>query len=198
MSANGYDLILASKSLRRAQILDQMGVKYKIARHHVNERLDRSEDPKDYVLRMAKEKAMCGLSIIGSKKPVLGADTVVYMDRKIFGKPTNRQEALSMLSQLSGRKHYVYTSVAIADESTVKQVLTVSEVTFRDLDHNERLDYCNTGEPFGKAGGYAIQGFGAIFIAHLTGSYSGVVGLPIYQTCQLLKVFRVPFWQNKG
>ena len=102
-----------------------------------------------------------------------------------------------MLSELSGRKHYVYTSVAIADGSTVKQRLTVSEVTFRDLDHNERVDYCNTGEPFGKAGGYAIQGFGAIFIAHLTGSYSGVVGLPIYQTCQLLKVFRVPFWQNK-
>ena len=197
MSANGYDLILSSSSLRRAQILDQMGVRYKISRHHVNELRDRSEGPEDYVLRMAEEKAMCGLSLIGFKKPVLGADTIVYLDRKIFGKPANLQEALSMLRELSGRKHCVYTSVAIADGSIVEKRLAVSEVTFRDLDHNERLDYCNTGEPFGKAGGYAIQGFGAIFIKHLTGSFSGVVGLPIYQTSQLLKVFRVPFWQNK-
>ena len=129
--------------------------------------------------------------------PVLGADTIVNLDRKIFGKPKTLKEATTMLGELSGRKHFVYSAVAIANRTAIEQRLAISEVTFRDLDYKERLDYCNTGEPFGKAGGYAIQGLGAIFVKHVSGSYSGVVGLPIYQTYELLKIFHVPVWKNK-
>ena len=197
MAANRFDLILASTSLRRAQILRQMGVSFEFAQHNVNERSDRFENPRDYVLRVAKEKAMGGLSISGGNKPVLGADTIVCLDRKIFGKPENLQEALSMLKQLSGRKHSVYSAIAIANGRTIEHRVVVSEVTFRDLDYNERVDYCSSGEPYGKAGGYAIQGLGAIFVKHLNGSYSGVVGLPIYQTYELLKIFKVPFWKDR-
>ena len=174
-----------------------MGVSFEFAQHNVNERSDRFENPRDYVLRVAKEKAMGGLSISGGNKPVLGADTIVCLDRKIFGKPENLQEALSMLKQLSGRKHSVYSAIAIANGRTIEHRVVVSEVTFRDLDYNERVDYCSSGEPYGKAGGYAIQGLGAIFVKHLNGSYSGVVGLPIYQTYELLKIFKVPFWKDR-
>ena len=197
MASRSFDIILASASVRRAKILRQMGVRYEIAKNTVDERYTRHESPQDYVLRLAREKAQQGLSITGPDMPVLGADTIVNLDRKIFGKPKTLKEATTMLGELSGRKHYVYSAVAIANGTAIEQRLAVSEVTFRDLDYKERLDYCNTGEPYGKAGGYAIQGLGAIFVRHISGSYSGVVGLPIYQTYELLKIFHVPVWKNK-
>ena len=197
MASRSFDIILASASVRRAKILRQMGVRYEIAKNTVDERYTRHESPQDYVLRLAREKAQQGLSITGPDMPVLGADTIVNLDRKIFGKPKTLKEATTMLGELSGRKHYVYSAVAIANGTAIEQRLAVSEVTFRDLDYKERLDYCNTGEPYGKAGGYAIQGLGAIFVKHISGSYSGVVGLPIYQTYELLKIFHVPVWKNK-
>ena len=150
-----------------------MGVSFEIAQPNVNERSDRYENPRDYVLRVAKEKAMGGLSISGCNKPVLGADTIVRLDRKIFGKSENFQEAQSMLKQLSGRKHSVFSAVAIANGRTIEHRVVVIEVTFRDLDCDERMDCCRCGEPCGIAGGYAIQGLGAIFVKHLNGSYSG-------------------------
>ena len=197
MASRSFDIILASASVRRAKILRQMGVRYEIAKNTVDERYTRHESPQDYVLRLAREKAQQGLSITGPDMPVLGADTIVNLDGKIFGKPKTLKEATTMLGELSGRKHYVYSAVAIANGTAIEQRLAVSEVTFRDLDYKERLDYCNTGEPYGKAGGYAIQGLGAIFVKHMSGSYSGVVGLPIYQTYELLKIFHVPVWKNK-
>ena len=197
MASRSFDIILASSSVRRAKILRQMGVRYQIAQNTVDERYTRHESPQDYVLRLAREKAQQGVSIMDPDMPVLGADTIVNLDRKIFGKPKTPKEATTMLGELSGRKHFVYSAVAIANRTAIEQRLAVSEVTFRDLDYKERLDYCNTGEPFGKAGGYAIQGLGAIFVKHVSGSYSGVVGLPIYQTYELLKIFHVPVWKNK-
>jgi septum formation protein len=197
VASRSFDIILASASVRRAKILRQMGVRYQIAKNMVDERYTRHESPQDYVLRLAREKAQQGLSIMGPDMPVLGADTIVNLDRKIFGKPKTLKEATIMLGELSGRKHFVYSAVAIANGTAIEQRLAVSEVTFRDLDYKERLDYCNTGEPYGKAGGYAIQGLGAIFVKHVSGSYSGVVGLPIYQTYELLKIFHVPVWKNK-
>ena len=197
MASRNFDIILASASVRRAKILRQMGVRYQIAQNTVDERYTRNESPQDYVLRLAREKAQQGLSIMDPDMPVLGADTIVNLDRKIFGKPKTLKEATTMLGELSGRKHFVYSAVAIANRTAIEQRLAISEVTFRDLDYKERLDYCNTGEPFGKAGGYAIQGLGAIFVKHVSGSYSGVVGLPIYQTYELLKIFHVPVWKNK-
>ena len=197
MASRSFDIILASASARRAKILRQMGVRYQIAQNTVDERYTRHESPQDYVLRLAGEKAQQRLSIMDPDMPVLGADTIVNLDRKIFGKPKTMKEATTMLGELSGRKHFVYSAVAIANRTAIEQRLAVSEVTFRDLDYKECLDYCNTGEPYGKAGGYAIQGLGAIFVKHVSGSYSGVVGLPIYQTYELLKIFHVPVWKNK-
>ena len=146
MVANRCDLILASTSLRRAQIFRQMGVSCEIAQHHVNERCDRDENPRDYSLRVAKEKALGGLSISGVNKPVLGADTIVYLERKIFGKPESLQKALSMLEQLSRGKHYVYSAVAIANGCIIEHLVVFSEVTLRGLDYNERADYFRSGK----------------------------------------------------
>lgn len=149
-----------------------------------------SELPADYVARIAYAKADIGWQRVCQRgllrHPVLGADTTVILDNEILGKPVTTENAISMLEKLSGRTHLVLTSVALAYQDEIHQLTSVSEVTFKSLSRHEMVLYAATGEPLDKAGGYAIQGRGAIFIRHLTGSYTGVMGLPIFETAELL------------
>ncbi len=180
-------LYLASRSPRRRELLDQIGVPYKCLDVEIDEHWNGQERAADYVARLAREKAEVGKASLVSQNshPVLAADTAVVLDDVILGKATTEAEALSMLRQLSGRCHQVYTGVALAAEQTMVEVC-LSRVCFRPTTEEERDIYVQTGEPFGKAGGYAIQGRGAIFIERLEGSYSGVMGLPLFETAELL------------
>jgi septum formation protein len=189
------DLILASASPRRAEILEQIGVSFQIVPADIDETPMSQELPIDYVQRMAQEKAKRVIdSVAGSSMVVLGADTSVVLGSKIYGKPKNSEEALAMLADLSGKTHQVLTAVAMGDNQRCVIKLSATDVEFRELDPRECLDYWKTGEPLDKAGGYAIQGLGAVFVEKISGSFSGVVGLPIEQTAQLLQAFKVPIW----
>ncbi|MDE0841428.1 MAG: Maf family protein [Porticoccaceae bacterium] len=194
MVTDAIDLFLASGSPRRSQMLAQMGVKFSVLANDVDESLQATEAPRAYVSRLAMAKAERGFSNTLSSIPVLGADTVVVLGQQIFGKPCNSNEAHSMLTALSGRVHSVITAVAVTNGLTTATRVSTSDVRFRKLTGDERRDYVATGEPMGKAGGYAIQGFGGIFVEHLAGSYSGVVGLPVDLTHQLLQLFGVSVW----
>ena len=130
----------------------------------------------------------------GPAAPVLGADTAVVLDGRIIGKPADREDAARMLGELSGRTHAVLTAVAICDAAGTVWRMSRSEVTFRAIDPSERGAYADSGEPLDKAGGYAIQGFGAVFVEQLNGSYSGVMGLPLFETAALLRGAGVPRW----
>lgn len=191
------ELILASASPRRAEILQQIGVDFRIASSDINETPMLQESAFDYVQRMAKEKAQHVInSIADSSAVVLGADTTVVLDSKIYGKPKNQEDGLAMLMALSGNTHQVLTAVAMGNKQQCLLRLSSTDVKFRDLDSKECTAYWHTGEPNDKAGGYAIQGLGAVFVEKISGSFSGVVGLPIDQTAQLLKIFDVPIWGN--
>ena len=181
------NVFLASRSPRRAVLLEQLGVSFLPLPVDVDERRRLNETPADFVCRLALEKAHCGWSMLAAtgRGPVLGADTAVVLDRHVFGKPITAAEAESQLEALSGRCHEVLTAVAlVAPAESV--LLSRSRVWFRELRKEERRRYCATGEPLDKAGSYAIQGLGAIFVARLEGSYSGVMGLPLFETSQLL------------
>lgn len=189
------DLILASASPRRAEILQQIGVAFQIAPADIDETPMPQELPIDYVQRMAQEKAQYVIdSVANSSTVVLGADTSVVLGCKIYGKPKNQEEALVMLADLSGKTHQVLTAIAMGNNQRCVIKLSATDVKFRELDPEECLDYWKTGEPSDKAGGYAIQGLGAVFVEKINGSFSGVVGLPIEQTSQLLQTFKVPIW----
>lgn len=189
------ELILASASPRRAEILQQIGVDFQIEPADIDETPMLQESPADYVKRMAQQKAQHVIdSITGSSSVVLGADTSVVLGYKIYGKPKNQQEAMAMLAALSGKTHQVLTAVAMGNKQRCLLKFSTTDVKFRELDPKECLDYWNTGEPADKAGGYAIQGLGAVFVEKISGSFSGVVGLPIEQTAQLLRTFNVPIW----
>ena len=189
------DLILASASPRRAEILQQIGVAFKIAPANIDETPMSQELPVDYVQRMAQEKMQHVIdTVAGSSTAVLGADTSVVLGSKIYGKPKNQQEAMAMLANLSGKTHQVLTAVAMGNNQRCVLKLSATDVTFRELDPRECSDYWETGEPLDKAGSYAIQGLGAVFVDKISGSFSGVVGLPIEQTSQLLQTFKVPIW----
>lgn len=189
------DLILASASPRRAEILRQIGVAFQIVPADIDETPMSQELPTDYVRRMAREKTQHVIdSIAGSSTVVLGADTSVVLGCKIYGKPKNQDEGMAMLADLSGKTHQVLTAVAMGNKQSCVLKLSATDVKFRDLDPEECLKYWKTGEPLDKAGGYAIQGMGAVFIEKISGSFSGVVGLPIEQTSQLLQTFNVPIW----
>jgi septum formation protein len=179
---------LASLSPRRQELLQQIGVHYEVLPVDVDETPAAGESAEDYAQRLALAKAGAGWSLLVEKKrlPVLGADTVVVANGTIMGKPRDRQQAIAMLQALSGSTHEVLTAVAIvADRSLVQ--LSSSRVTFRVLSLSECEAYWETGEPADKAGAYAIQGLGAVFIARLEGSYSGVMGLPLFETAELLQ-----------
>jgi len=190
-----YDLILASSSPRRAEILSQLGVNFKVLPAEIDETPFANESAVDYVQRMALEKAMKVIDTASDNCPVLGADTSVVLGSKIFGKPKNFNDALTMLDALSGNTHQVLSSVVLGNKEECKQLLSSTEVRFRTISPQECHTYWQTGEPKDKAGSYAIQGYGAIFVESIRGSYSGVVGLPIAETEQLLRQFNVPIWQ---
>jgi septum formation protein len=152
------------------------------------------ETPAALVRRLARAKALEGRSRHDSTRPVLGADTVVVLDGQVFGKPRDRDDALRMLMALGGHEHQVLTAVAVvaAARSPVLEALSVSSVKMRLISAPEAGAYWDSGEPAGKAGAYAIQGLGAMFIEHIAGSYSGVMGLPLYETARLLQAVQPP------
>jgi septum formation protein len=191
---------LASGSPRRRQLLQQIGVPFQVLSVTVDESIAAGEEPLTYVSRLAVAKAEAGLArsaVAGAgERPVLAADTAVVIGREILGKPAGREDAVRMLRLLSGRTHEVLTSIALAAGGRTCCCVSRSEVTFRDITCAEASDYWDTGEPGDKAGGYAIQGLGAVFVAQLRGSFSGVMGLPLFETAGLLEAAGVPRWAD--
>lgn len=182
-------LYLASKSPRRRELLAQIRVAFECLDVDVPEVLAPGEAPEAFVRRLARDKAGAGLEIVADADAgarVLGADTIVLIDDLVLGKPRDRDEGLAMLARLSGRKHRVLSAVALATGGDIRTELSDSEVEFREIGAAERERYWDSGEPADKAGGYAIQGAATLFVKHLSGSYSGVMGLPLYETGKLL------------
>jgi septum formation protein len=190
------DLILASASPRRSDLLQQIGVRFAVAAENIDESQRPAEPAVDYVARLAVEKAQSSWHRHAPKIPVLGADTIGLWNNKIFGKPVDCDDAVAMLQSLSASTHQVLSAVAIVNAHGSEVAVSKTSVTFRTISIDECLKYWQTGEPQGKAGAYAIQGFAATFVAHLEGSYSGVVGLPLMETQRLLEKFNVPTWQQ--
>jgi septum formation protein len=188
-------LVLASASPRRRELLWQIGVPHQVAVADIDERPLAGEAAADCVQRLARAKAQC---IWREGLPVLGADTAVVLDGQMLGKPRDRGAALAMLARLSGRTHRVLTAVALVNQRGAQLRLSESEVQFRQLAPAECALYWDSGEPRDKAGGYAIQGLAAVFISALHGSYSGVMGLPLFETAALLDAAGVPRWQVAG
>jgi septum formation protein len=182
-------IFLASRSPRRHQLLQQIGIDFEVIDVVIDEHWDGNELPRLHVERLALEKAQAGKNKINITGPcaILGADTAVVLDNLVLGKAENREQAILMLTQLSGRMHHVYSSVALITEFRDQVQTNVSRVCFRPLSREEIECYCGTEEPIGKAGGYAIQGCAAAFIERLEGSYSGVMGLPLFETANLLR-----------
>jgi len=181
-------LYLASASPRRRQLLEQLGLRFEVAVADVDETPLPGEAPADYVLRLARAKAEAVARRLGSPAaPVLAADTAVVLETAILGKPRDREDGLAMLARLSGRRHQVLSAVALWQAGRLETTLSRSEVRFRGISAQEARSYWESGEPADKAGGYAIQGLGALFVEHLEGSYSGVMGLPLFETAELLQ-----------
>lgn len=191
-------LYLASGSPRRRELLTQIGVPFVPLSVAIDETPAPDETPAAYVERLARGKAAAGLASLADRQAVvLGADTTVVLDGRILGKPGERAEALAMLQALGGREHEVLTAVALAAVGRSAVRVVRSRVAFRPLTSAEAEAYWATGEPLDKAGGYAIQGFAAVFVSSLEGSYSAVVGLPLCETAQLLAEFGIPCWQQQ-
>jgi septum formation protein len=195
-------IYLASRSPRRRELLSQIGVRYHLLLFRsrpesppdVDEAILPNEQPDGYVERVARAKAQAGWRLLRLRNlpfaPVLAADTAVTLDNLILGKPADRKQAAEMLAALSGRRHEVLTAVALMRDERVDSLISRSEVQFKQLTPEEIAQYVASGECDDKAGGYAIQGRAARFIIELRGSYSGVVGLPLYETSQLLEKLR--------
>jgi len=194
------ELYLASTSPRRSELLAQIGVQISIFSVDTDESPIVGEIPSAYVLRLAEAKAQAGWEYMVANRlpelPVLGADTTVVLGDRALGKPVNQEDCIQSLMSLSGRTHQVLTAVAIKKANVVVSELSVTNVTFKELTPDLLEQYWLTGEPQDKAGGYGIQGFGAVFVDKIEGSYSGVVGLPIEKTVLLLNQFNVGMWQN--
>lgn len=194
-------LYLASRSPRRRELLHQIGIDFDTVVFRDGARADSEtdetplsgEDPVAYVERVTRAKAMHGLKIVEERRlpmrPVLAADTTLELDGQIIGKPADMADAATILRRLSGRTHRVLTGVAVDHLGRTEFVLSTSEVTFREIDDEEIRHYVLTGEPLDKAGAYGIQGRAGLFVAHLSGSYTGVMGLPVCETGELLKRF---------
>lgn len=195
---------LASRSPRRRELLTLMGVQFDTIVFRNPPREDReidetplaAEDPLAYVERVARAKAEHGWRIVGWRRmlsqPVLAADTTLEFEGMIIGKPADADDACTILRRLSGKTHRVLTAVAVAFEGRVDSLLSLSEVRFGNLEDSRIRDYVATGEPLDKAGAYGIQGRAGLFVEHLSGSYSGVMGLPVYETGVLLRRFGFP------
>jgi septum formation protein len=184
-------LYLASRSPRRWQLIEQLGVGFEVLDVSVPEVRAAGESPADYVSRVARAKAHAGLAALAAQPQavVLGADTEVVLDDEVFGKPVDAAGATAMLARLSGRTHEVVSTVWLVDARREASASCVSQVRFAALAAADIDAYVATGEPFGKAGAYAIQGRAAAFVEHLDGSYSGVMGLPLFETAALLRRF---------
>ncbi len=191
-------LYLASTSPRRCELLAQLGVVVEVVSQDVSEIRLATESPESYVQRLALEKASSGLNNLGgdSSCPVLGADTVVVVENEVLGKPADKADAMAMLQRLSGRSHRVLSAVAVVGRDDLgqdRQEVRISEsrVQFRAIAAKECEAYWDTGEPTDKAGSYAIQGLAAVFVERIEGSYSGVMGLPLFETGELLQQFGI-------
>jgi septum formation protein len=192
-------IYLASKSPRRRELLQQVGIRFEVlelkeepgSHGAVSEIPHDAEVPEKYVARVAREKADSGWAAVLwrdlPRRPVLAADTTVTIDGKILGKPANHEEAMLMLQLLSGRTHQVLTALAVRFDEQVNEVLHRSEVRFTELSETSMRAYCDLPEPYDKAGGYGIQGHAAQFIEHISGSHSGIMGLPLFETTRLLE-----------
>ena len=179
-------IILASASPRRAELLQQIGLKFSVRPADIDETPEPDETPEHYVERLAREKAL----VVAGSSPeclVLGSDTSVVLDGEILGKPSDFTEARETLARLSGATHQVMTAVALASEGQCQSVLVITEVCFRQLSTAEIDAYVASGEPLGKAGAYGIQGRAAEFVERIDGSYSGIMGLPLFETAALLR-----------
>jgi len=198
-------IYLVSKSPRRRELLKQMGINFELlllrefpsVRADVDETPRANEQAEEYVVRLAREKAEIGAQRIRERHlpllPVLSADTTVVLDNEIIAKPRNPEDAIAILTRLAGRSHRVCSGVAVASGQHIVSALSVTEVEFRALSEQEIRNYVATGEPMDKAGAYAIQGKAAAFISNILGSYSGVMGLPLFETISLLKQVGVSF-----
>lgn len=200
-SDTSADIYLASSSPRRKMLLKQIGVRFTVLSVAIEESRDTGETPLDFVQRMAREKAQAGWELPKTvsherSKPVLGADTIVLHQGVVMGKPHDRIAAKKMLLSLSESMHQVITAVCIVDGEQCQEAYCCTDVKFRSISEIEAERYWDTGEPKDKAGGYGIQGLGAVFVNNIDGSYSSVVGLPIAETMVLLGKFSIPWWQS--
>ena len=201
---NHRPFYLASASPRRRELLAQAGYAPDVLRLAVERAVDETplpgEPPLVYVKRLARDKALAGVAELSAgglgTAPVLGADTTVALSGEIFGKPADADEAVAMLSRLSGREHQVLTAVALAEGEHVDLRISVSRVRFSRVTDAQIRAYAATGEPMDKAGAYGIQGRAACFVEHLEGSYSGVMGLPLFETADLLAQFGIFNWKE--
>ncbi|MHB8623772.1 MAG: Maf family protein [Sulfuricaulis sp.] len=186
-----FKLYLASASPRRRQLLQQLGIVFDAIPSNLPEVRATGESPADYVMRLARDKAQYVVRHVIEHGlpayPVLGADTEVVLDSEILGKPRDRSHGLALLRRLAGRTHEVLSAICVIHHETELTALSTSRVTFRQMTDPEIEQYWDTGEPADKAGGYAIQGRAAAFVAHLAGSYSGVMGLPLHELSDILQ-----------
>ena len=190
-------LILASDSPRREKLLRQLGVNFVSEPQDIIEEKRIDESPEKFVKRMAEGKAS---SAFGKRKEkdivVVASDTIVVCDKRVLGKPKDKSDGIKMLLTLSNKTHRVLSAVTVANTLRYKSTVSETSVSFREISEIEAEYYWDSGEPEGKAGGYAIQGCGAVFVQSINGSYSGVMGLPLFQTAQLLSEFGIHSWQS--
>lgn len=191
--------ILASASPRRRALLEQIGVSCDVRPVDVEECREEGEKPEEYVQRLAVTKARTALDQLPNGNPwvVLGSDTIVSRGDAVYEKPLDESDFKRIMSQLSEQDHKVITAVCVTDGDRQEVKLASTTVSFRAISEQEMVDYWLTGEPRDKAGGYGIQGLGAVFVTGIQGSYSNVVGLPLFETAELLKNFKVPVWQPR-
>jgi septum formation protein len=193
MKPSDKKIYLASKSPRRRELLRQINVDFELllSADEVDEQVHPGEKPGVYVSRVTRDKLLSAQQTMFARqlpaRPILAADTTVVIDDLILGKPASLEQAIAMLTRLSGRTHQVLTSVAVSLDDQVWQTTQASDVTFGVLSSDEIRSFCNTKEPYDKAGGYGIQGVAALFIETIRGSHSGIMGLPLFETTQLLK-----------
>ncbi len=188
MSGN-HKLILASGSPRRRELLSQLGYQFDVLVPNVEEMRVDGESPAQYVERLSRDKAQAGLKLAGEDAVVLGSDTIVVLDDCVLEKPLNFAHAKEMLQHLSGHQHQVMTAVTVAAKDRYSSVVVTTDVWFKALSQQEIEQYWQSGEPCDKAGSYGIQGLGGRFVTRIEGSYHAVVGLPLYETDQLLHEF---------
>lgn len=186
---------LASASPRRSELLQQLQYRFEVYPVNIDESRLVNEAPKDYVSRLAEQKATAAFKWLDSPAvPVLGADTIVVLDDQVMGKPKDKAQACEMWAALSGSEHLVMTAVALVAQQRTVVRLNQTKVRFRHLSINDMDAYWASGEPKDKAGAYAIQGLGSVFVETIQGSYSAVVGLPLFETAQLLEQFGISVW----